>query len=718
MTKKRNTIIALMLIPLLILTCAGATLPAVSCPTPAAPPPLTIQSRPFLMGFTRWPPEATAQGVARMNAFLADHGDLTAIHLDGGIPWNEALNGVPLPSAVMNEWKNTREAVPAAHQIYLALTPINTNRNGLAEYWKKTNNEPLPAPWNAYAFDNAQVKKAYLNYVRRAVNYFHPDYLAIGIEANIVQVNAPEKWAAYKRLHRYIYTELKKSHPDLPIFLTFSVNHMNGLDGGDTAAQKKEIKTLLPYSDIVGLSAYPYGWAYNSGSPAPIPQNFFDVALSFGKPIAIAESGVPSRAFTAYGKTYKFSEAYQAQWIKFLLKKAYDHNFVFVVNWTGIDFDKLLAILPPEMRELARFWAYTGLEKSNACAKRALPIWDDYLNLPYPEAKTLYGFFPSPPQVTIESVFQHYEDLGQLADFVLFQHNVPWLDFVNSVAGESRARTDIINQQTLATQNGLGSIYVVDALNGLNRREFKGLPVGWEASFANPQVRAAFKNYTLWVVRTFHPRYLGLASEINTYMDAYPNDAANFVSLYHEVYAQVKAEAPNTQVFVTFQWDDLNNMWPQPEEGHGPPLTVNWEQVEAYEPHLDLWVISSYPYFIFPSGADIPADYYSRLLDRTDKPVAVAEGGWTSRDVSTIHATPADQVAYLNAIHNQMGSRLAFWVYLLLNDIDMESYIEMMEQQGVSVDDITTLSLFASLGLREMDGTPKPALEVWMGFRR
>jgi hypothetical protein len=139
--------------------------------------------------------------------------------------------------------------------------------------------------------------------------------------------------------------------------------------------------------------------------------------------------------------------------------------------------------------------------------------------------------------------------------------------------------------------------------------------------------------------------------------------------------------------------------------------------VEAFEPHLDIWAISSYPYFVFPSGADIPADYYSRLLDQTDKPVAVAEGGWTSRDVSTIHATPADQVAYLNAIHNQLGSRMAFWVYLLLNDIDMDSYIAMMEAQGVPVDDITTLSLFASLGLREMDGTPKPALEVWLGFR-
>jgi hypothetical protein len=331
--------------------------------------------------------------------------------------------------------------------------------------------------------------------------------------------------------------------------------------------------------------------------------------------------------------------------------------------------------------------------------------------------QTLYGFFPSPPRVSILSVVNHFKDLGQYADFVLFQHTVPWTDFLDGAEGESQSRTDIANQETLARQNGLDSVYVVDALNGLNRREFKGLPVGWEASFANPQVRAAFTNYTLWVVRTFHPRYLGLASEINTYLDAYPDDAANFTSLYHEVYARVKAEAPDTQIFVTFQWDDLNNMWPQPEEGNRTRLSPNWEQVEAFEPNLDLWVVSSYPYFVFPSGADIPADYYSRLLDRTDKPVAVAEGGWTSRGVGEIHATPADQVAYLNAIHDQLGERMAFWAYLLLNDIDVNSYGRASDQQDVSDADINTLSLFASLGLREMDGTPKPALEVWMGFR-
>ena len=330
--------------------------------------------------------------------------------------------------------------------------------------------------------------------------------------------------------------------------------------------------------------------------------------------------------------------------------------------------------------------------------------------------ETTYGFFPSPPEVTLESVFQNFKNIAKHGDFALIQQNANWEDFVNGVDGESQTRTDIINQVILTRQNNLEYIFVLDALNGLNRREFSGLPAGWDANFANPNVRAAYKNFALWVVQNFHPLYLGLSSEINTYMDAHPEDAAHFVSLYHEVYALIKADAPNTQVFVTFQWDDLNNMWTQPEEGNRTKLQPNWEQIEAFEPNLDLWVISSYPYFVFP-GASFPADYYSRLLARTSKLVAVAEGGYSSRDIGGVTATSEDQVAYLNAIHEQLGSRLSFWVYLLLNDFDMESYAKALKDQGVSDTDANTLSMFQSLGLREADGTPKPALEVWMSYR-
>ncbi len=336
---------------------------------------------------------------------------------------------------------------------------------------------------------------------------------------------------------------------------------------------------------------------------------------------------------------------------------------------------------------------------------------------PFDLGRTVYGFFPSSPEVSVQSVIDTYKAIGQHGDVVLLQQNIPWDDFVKSPDGASASVTDIHNQYILAHQNGLEAIFVVDPLNGLNRSQFQGLPFGWNASFADPRVRAAFTNFTLRIVREFHPHYLGLASEINTYADSHPEDFPNFLSLYNSVYDQVKAEAPGTQIFVTFQWEELNNLIPQVAKGRAP-RQINWDQVEMFEPRLDVWAISSYPFVIYRSGADIPADYYTPLLARTSKPLAVAEGGFASAPVGPVSGTPQDQVDYLNAIHSQIGgNRLAFWIYLLINDFNLDSYAKILNGRGQN-GDVNTLGMFASVGLTKSDRTPKPALAVWDSFRK
>lgn len=335
---------------------------------------------------------------------------------------------------------------------------------------------------------------------------------------------------------------------------------------------------------------------------------------------------------------------------------------------------------------------------------------------PYDLGRTLYGFFPSPPEISLQSVIDTYKTLGQHADVVLLQQNIPWLDFVGSADAKSNSITDIHNEYILAHQNGLEVIFVVDPLNGLNRREFQNLPAGWKASFANPDVRKAFTNFTLRITREFHPKFLGLASEVNTYNDAHPDDFPNFLSLYKEVYALVKTEAPETQIFVTFQWEELNNLLPSAAQA--TPYHINWNQVVQFEPELDVWAISTYPFVIFHSGADIPLDYYTPLLTQTSKPLAVAEGGFPSKPVGTFPGSTQSQVDYLNAIHSQIGgNRLAFWIYLLINDFNLDSYAHSMNSRGQSKE-LNTLGMFSSVGLTQADRTPKPALVIWDSFRR
>lgn len=333
-----------------------------------------------------------------------------------------------------------------------------------------------------------------------------------------------------------------------------------------------------------------------------------------------------------------------------------------------------------------------------------------------PPTHTLRGFFPSPPQVTIESVLALYRALGEHGDVVLLQNEPDWTSFLAGVEGESEKRTDIANQVTLAHQQNLDAIFVADPLNGLNRREFAGLPFGWTASFGDPQVRQAFTNYALWLTRTFKPRYLGLGSEINTYADAHPEDFPNYVSLYREIYGLIKAESPDTQVFVTFQWEDLNNLIPDGAEGRVAYAT-NWDQVEVFEPELDLWVISTYPFVAFDEATSIPADYYTPLLTRTDKPLAVAEGGIPTHVDAPILGSEQAQVDYLNAVNEQVGPRLTFWIYLLLADLDPESWNATAGQNGMSNQDLNTLGWFMTVGLTGVDGSPKPALATWDAIR-
>ncbi|MFN3492483.1 MAG: hypothetical protein ACK40V_09720, partial [Anaerolineales bacterium] len=76
---------------------------------------------------------------------------------------------------------------------------------------------------------------------------------------------------------------------------------------------------------------------------------------------------------------------------------------------------------------------------SFACGTSEIPPTPE--NSVFDSGKTAYGFFPSPPEVSIESVFQLYEDMSKHGDFVLIQQNTDWESFVTGIDGESQTRT-------------------------------------------------------------------------------------------------------------------------------------------------------------------------------------------------------------------------------------------------------------------------------------
>jgi hypothetical protein len=152
------------------------------------------------------------------------------------------------------------------------------------------------------------------------------------------------------------------------------------------SAQEKEVADLMRFSDWFVMSLYPH---MSGEVPRPIPAHFLDFATRFKKPIAVAESGMTSR--TVELKTYRTmlygSDAEQQQFTELLLKTAARDNYEFVINFATTDSDRMVAKLRPPLDDIARIWAFTGMQTGDRRPKPAAAVWDSYYRATYAQAK-------------------------------------------------------------------------------------------------------------------------------------------------------------------------------------------------------------------------------------------------------------------------------------------------------------------------------------------
>lgn len=341
---------------------------------------LQIESRPFHLGFTRWPADLTLAGVKMAEDFAIAHGDLISEMFIGGIPWPEALEGRPYSPDVQ---KRLASRPPAPKTLFLSISPLDQNREKLAPYWGQKDNLPLPAEWAELALDSDEVKTAYTKFVLDATTGMRPDFLAIGIESNVLLSKDARGWEQFKALYRHTRQAVKAKYPELPICFTTEVLHYKQLASEAVGSrQEAEVATLMQASDLFAMSIYPH---MSYGVPRPIPADFFDFATEFDKPIAVAESGMTSRdvELKSFNLTLRGSPADQQQFTELLLSTAARDCYVFVTTFATTDFEKLADALPPPVNDIARIWAYTGLQTSSGEPKPALDVWDAYYHAKY-----------------------------------------------------------------------------------------------------------------------------------------------------------------------------------------------------------------------------------------------------------------------------------------------------------------------------------------------
>lgn len=352
--------------------------------------------RDFRLGFTPFPPDLPDTNIqALLGTYdrIREHGDIIAHHFDDGIPWPEAAAGGSVSSYHPNmqaDWNFRREMTPAGHQVYVAITPISISRDALAPYRGANPDTPrsdLGPPWDAIAFDDPLVKQAFLQHAIHVVEYFRPDYLAIGIEVNLLMHLAPDQWPAWLELHAATYQALKQRYPSLPVFVTATAGELlPGLTAADPAGQQQVLARVLPLTDLLGISFYPFLTALGTD---PLPDDLFlQIDELTDKPIVIAETGFSAEVqqldFDIGGSPVSLnldgSLEKQRAYFERLMDAADRHQFRFVINFVPADYDALCDEI--QCSDFSRIWRDTGLWDGQGNPRPALELWDAGLARP------------------------------------------------------------------------------------------------------------------------------------------------------------------------------------------------------------------------------------------------------------------------------------------------------------------------------------------------
>lgn len=344
-------------------------------------------TRSFLMGFTPWPYEATLEAQSVTYERLNMHGDIIKHHLQGGIPWPEALAEAPYHANVESDIQGRLSNTGDDKKILLAINALNAERNGLAGYWSENTNQALPEPWDSKSWRDEDVISAYLNYALDMISRFDPAYFEFGTEASELLLNRPDQFDDYVIFAEAVYEGIKAEHPTLPLLSSVALKSPNSEEMQTILESYSE---LMPYTDILGVSVYPYVFFNHDdkGNPDNLPSTWLNQIQSIAglKPIAISETGWIGEDLNipAFSIDVSSNESGQAKYLQALLTQAEELNAKFIIWWTVSDFDTLWSETLSE-DPLAKIWRDIGLYDGVHNMREALSVWDAYYSRPYIE---------------------------------------------------------------------------------------------------------------------------------------------------------------------------------------------------------------------------------------------------------------------------------------------------------------------------------------------
>ncbi|ULQ51573.1 hypothetical protein [Flavihumibacter fluvii] len=334
---------------------------------------------PVKLGVTPWPAEYSLASVASAYDFINRECDFVMQQIDEGIPYEEAFNKEPMPKA-LSEDIGFRKLYTGTKPVFLSVSALSLTRKSKTSYYRLANETPPDKKqyWESLPFDHPDVITAYVNYVEYLAGQFSPQWINFGVESNLDTWD-PAEFARYKAFCAGVYAALKISHPGIPVFLSLVVN--------EEERSMHYARQLLPYSDWVALSAYPYTHVSSSANgntdPDRFPEGYFErwLDLAPAKPWCFAETGYIAENLDVpeYSLHKEGTQLWQNRYLQKLGELMRARNGQFAVWFCYTDYDALIPTLEAsgDYQPLFLFWRDTGLYDENNQPRPVLQTWRD-----------------------------------------------------------------------------------------------------------------------------------------------------------------------------------------------------------------------------------------------------------------------------------------------------------------------------------------------------
>lgn len=221
-------------------------------------------------------------------------------------------------------------------------------------------------------FLRADVRDALVAYAIYVATNYEPEYLAVGVEINMLRARAPDQFAGFLRAYERIYDAVKSVRPATKVFPTFQLEDMEGALGRAHPPQWGVLDAFAGAMDALAVSTYPFLTGIRSAEE--LPQGYYArLRERFAGELLISEAGYASAPVE--GRALTGTERDQRLFLERLLAEAEASGFGAVVWGAPRD-----PATPGE--GAAAVLNATGLRRGDGAAKPAWAVWEEWARRP------------------------------------------------------------------------------------------------------------------------------------------------------------------------------------------------------------------------------------------------------------------------------------------------------------------------------------------------